>query len=100
MPRIASRFGVNVAGALPFGESGAIRGSDGWAGRISGFHLQEPTSQQSGGKTRVWVLTFLVKLQVAAELIRTAAPVRPVVVEREVEKIGPRPGNTPLIRRA
>ena len=29
MPRVASRFGVNVAGALPFEESGAIRGFDG-----------------------------------------------------------------------
>ena len=28
-----SRFGVNVAGALPFEESGAIRGLDG------GFHI-------------------------------------------------------------
>ena len=33
MPRVASRFGVNVAGALPFEESGAIRGLDG------GFHI-------------------------------------------------------------
>ena len=33
MPRVASRFGVNVAGALPFQESGAIRGLDG------GFHI-------------------------------------------------------------
>ena len=54
------------------------------------------------GKSRVGrarVLTFLVKLRVATELIRTAAPVRPVVEEQEVEKIGPQPGNTPLIRR-
>jgi hypothetical protein len=33
VPRVASRFGVNVAGALPFEESGAIRGLDG------GFHI-------------------------------------------------------------
>ena len=32
MPRVASRFAVNVAGALPFEESGAIRGLD------RGFH--------------------------------------------------------------
>ena len=33
VPRVASHFGVNVAGALPFEESGAIRGLDG------GFHI-------------------------------------------------------------
>ena len=33
MPRVASRFGVNVAGAAPFEESGAIRSLD------RGFHI-------------------------------------------------------------
>lgn len=55
VPRVASRFGLNVAGALPFGGQEPSGGLDGGAGQISGFLLREPTSEQSEGKNRVWV---------------------------------------------
>lgn len=75
----------------------------GWPGQIPGFLLRESTShtvtRENSRVGQAGVLTFVVKLRVATELIRTAAPVRPVVGEQVVEKIGPQPGNTPLTRR-
>jgi hypothetical protein len=71
-----------------------------WAGgrrKFLDFFL--PKQSQEKNRERVERRTDFVKLLVATELIRTAAPVLPVVWEKEAEKIGLQPGNTPLIRR-